>query len=133
MPRGTRRIISSRSNGRLLETAAAFVATHPETILTIPGHSAGENLVHRADGRRVPLITWAAPVDWTGMGHPDAAVWVLEDLTALQRSIRYGDSDTLYKLFVEARSIRRGIIEAGQDTAAPDFGRQHGTPKQPGT
>ncbi len=47
-----------------------------------------------------------------------------EDLTALQRAIRYGDGDTLFDLFTEARAIRRGIIQAGQDTAAPDFGRQ---------
>ena len=46
-----------------------------------------------------------------------------EDLTALQRAIRYGDGDTLFRLFSEARQIRRGIIQAGQDTAAPDFGR----------
>ena len=52
-----------------------------------------------------------------------------EDLTALQRAIRFGDGDTLYKLFVEARATRRGIIEAGQDTAAPDFGR-HGAGKK---
>jgi cyclohexadieny/prephenate dehydrogenase len=50
-----------------------------------------------------------------------------EDLIHLQRSIRYGDGDTLFKLFAEARQIRRGIIQAGQDTAAPDFGRHHGT------
>ncbi|MGH6815742.1 MAG: prephenate/arogenate dehydrogenase family protein [Hyphomicrobiaceae bacterium] len=47
-----------------------------------------------------------------------------EDLTALQRAIRYGDGETLFKLFTEARAIRRGIIQAGQDTAAPDFGRR---------
>jgi cyclohexadieny/prephenate dehydrogenase len=47
-----------------------------------------------------------------------------EDLAELQRAIRYGDGDTLFKLFTEARQIRRGIIQAGQDTAAPDFGRQ---------
>ena len=47
---------------------------------------ANDIVVHRPDGRRVPLITWAAPVDWTGMGNPDAAVWVLEDLTALQQA-----------------------------------------------
>ena len=47
-----------------------------------------------------------------------------EDLTALQRAIRFGDGDTLFRLFTEARAVRRGIIEAGQDTAAPDFGRQ---------
>jgi cyclohexadieny/prephenate dehydrogenase len=46
-----------------------------------------------------------------------------EDLTALQRAIRYGEGETLFKLFTEARAIRRGIIQAGQDTAAPDFGR----------
>jgi len=46
-----------------------------------------------------------------------------EDLTALQRAIRYGEGDTLFKLFSDARAIRRGIIEAGQDTPAPDFGR----------
>ncbi|MCL4765205.1 MAG: prephenate/arogenate dehydrogenase family protein [Hyphomicrobiaceae bacterium] len=47
-----------------------------------------------------------------------------EDLTALQRAIRYGDGRTLFELFSAARTVRRGIIQAGQDTAAPDFGRQ---------
>ena len=46
-----------------------------------------------------------------------------EDLTALQRAIRVGDSDTLFDHFTRTRAIRRGIIEAGQDTSAPDFGR----------
>jgi cyclohexadieny/prephenate dehydrogenase len=46
-----------------------------------------------------------------------------EDLTDLQRAIRYGDGERLFQLFTEARAIRRGIIQAGQDTAAPDFGR----------
>lgn len=46
-----------------------------------------------------------------------------EDLIHLQRAIRYGDGDEMFKLFSEARGIRRGIIQAGQDTAAPDFGR----------
>ena len=46
-----------------------------------------------------------------------------EDLTALQRAIRFGDGDTLFKLFADARAIRRGVLQAGQDTAAPDFGR----------
>ena len=39
-----------------------------------------------------------------------------EDLIHLQRAIRYGDGDELFKLFSEARGIRRGIIQAGQDT-----------------
>ncbi|WP_034491249.1 prephenate/arogenate dehydrogenase family protein [Afifella pfennigii] len=46
-----------------------------------------------------------------------------EDLTALQRAIRWGDGETLFNLFTRTRSIRRGIIEAGQETADPDFGR----------
>jgi cyclohexadieny/prephenate dehydrogenase len=46
-----------------------------------------------------------------------------EDLTDLQRAIRYGDGERLFNLFTEARAVRRGVIQAGQDTAAPDFGR----------
>lgn len=46
-----------------------------------------------------------------------------EDLTVLQRAIRFGDGDTLFRLFSDSRELRRGIIQAGQDTAAPDFGR----------
>ncbi len=54
-----------------------------------------------------------------------------EDLTALQRAIRWGDGEALFELFTRTRAIRRGIIEAGQETAAPDFGREHGpTPKK---
>jgi cyclohexadieny/prephenate dehydrogenase len=50
-----------------------------------------------------------------------------EDLSALQRAIRWGDGETLFNIFSRSRQIRRGIIAAGQDTAAPDFGR--GVPK----
>jgi cyclohexadieny/prephenate dehydrogenase len=52
-----------------------------------------------------------------------------EDLTALQRAIRYGDGDALFDMFNKARAIRRGIIEAGQDTPAADFGRRQGLEK----
>jgi cyclohexadieny/prephenate dehydrogenase len=52
-----------------------------------------------------------------------------EDLSELQRAIRYGDGDTLHRLFSEARHIRRGIIQAGQDTAAVDFGRHGQAPE----
>jgi cyclohexadieny/prephenate dehydrogenase len=47
-----------------------------------------------------------------------------EELFALQRAIRTGDGDMLHAYFTRTRAIRRGIIQAGQDTAAPDFGRQ---------
>lgn len=46
-----------------------------------------------------------------------------EELFALQRAIRLGDGEHLHAYFTKTRAIRRGIIEAGQDTSAPDFGR----------
>ena len=46
-----------------------------------------------------------------------------EDLAALQRAVRWGDGDALFNLFTRTRAIRRSIVEAGQDTAAPNFGR----------
>ncbi|ARJ68374.1 prephenate/arogenate dehydrogenase family protein [Paracoccus contaminans] len=49
-----------------------------------------------------------------------------EELFVLQRAIRMGDGQQLHDYFTRTRAIRRGIIEAGQDTAAPDFGRSAG-------
>lgn len=46
-----------------------------------------------------------------------------EELFVLQRAIRMGDGAQLHDYFTRTRAIRRGIIEAGQDTDAPDFGR----------
>lgn len=46
-----------------------------------------------------------------------------EELFALQRAIRTGDGELLFNYFTRTRAIRQSIIEAGQDTAAPDFGR----------
>ena len=75
-------------------------------------------------------IAASDPVMWRDvfLNNKEAVLEMLgrfsEDLTALQRAIRYGEADTLYRLFTEARATRRGIIEAGQDTAAPDFGRR---------
>lgn len=51
----------------------------------------------------------------------------LEDLSQLQRAVRVGDGAALEQLFSRTRAIRRSIIDVGQDTAAPDFGRPHGT------
>lgn len=47
-----------------------------------------------------------------------------EELFALQRAIRTGDGEHLHDYFTRTRAIRRGIIEAGQDTDAPNFGRK---------
>lgn len=46
-----------------------------------------------------------------------------EDLTVLQRAIRWGDGDMLFDLFTRTRAVRRSIIEQGQDDGRPDFGR----------
>ncbi len=50
----------------------------------------------------------------------------LEDLSKLQRMVRVGDGAGMEALFTRTRKIRRSIITAGQETAAPDFGRPHG-------
>src|SRR5262245_9340557 len=83
-------------------------------------------------------IAASDPVMWRDvfLNNKEAVLEMLgrfsEDLTALQRAIRFGDGDILHKLFSESRAVRRGIIEAGQDTAAADFGRHHGASgKQP--
>ena len=51
-----------------------------------------------------------------------------EDLAALQRAIRWEDGDMLHQVFTRARGIRRSIVEAGQDTDAPNFGRDGSDP-----
>ena len=48
-----------------------------------------------------------------------------EDLSKLTRAIRRGDGEALFEHFSRTRAIRRGIVEIGQDSAAPDFGRPH--------
>ncbi|MEX1036626.1 MAG: prephenate/arogenate dehydrogenase family protein [Sneathiella sp.] len=57
-----------------------------------------------------------------------------EDLAQLQRAIRWEDGETLFNVFSRTRAIRRQIIDAGQETPEPDFGRVHtseGTDKTP--
>lgn len=46
-----------------------------------------------------------------------------EDLSALQRAIRWGDGEALFELFTRTRDIRRQIIDIGQESDAPNFGR----------
>jgi cyclohexadieny/prephenate dehydrogenase len=84
--------------------------------------------------RDLTRIAASDPVMWRDvfLNNKEAVLEMLgrfsEDLTALQRAIRYGEGDTLHRLFTEARATRRGIIEAGQDTDAPDFGRHGAKP-----
>ncbi len=74
-------------------------------------------------------IAASDPTMWRDvfLTNKDATLEILgrftEELFALQRAIRTGDGDHLHAYFTHTRAIRRGIIEAGQDTDAPDFGR----------
>ncbi len=76
-------------------------------------------------------IAASDPTMWRDvfLSNKDAVLDVLqrfsEDLSALQRAIRWGDGDYLHALFTRTRAVRRTIIDAGQDTAADDFGRPH--------
>jgi len=76
-------------------------------------------------------IAASDPTMWRDvfLSNKDAVLEMLqrfsEDLTALQRAIRWGDGDALFELFSRTRDVRRNIIEQGQDDAAPDFGRSH--------
>ena len=74
-------------------------------------------------------IAASDPTMWRDvfLNNKDATLEILgrftEELFALQRAIRQGDGDHLHAYFTRTRSIRRSIVEAGQDTDAPDFGR----------
>jgi cyclohexadieny/prephenate dehydrogenase len=77
-------------------------------------------------------IAASDPVMWRDvfLNNKDAVLEMLgrfnEDVSALTKAIRRGDGEALTEHFTRTRDIRRGVIEAGQDTAAADFGRPHG-------
>ncbi len=77
-------------------------------------------------------IAASDPVMWRDvfLNNKDAVLEMLgrfnEDVSALTKAIRRGDGEALSEHFNRTRAIRRGVIEAGQDTAAADFGRPHG-------
>ena len=74
-------------------------------------------------------IAASDPTMWRDvfLTNKDATIEILgrftEELMALQRAIRTGDGEQLHAYFTHTRAIRRGILEAGQDTDKPDFGR----------
>lgn len=82
-------------------------------------------------------IAASDPTMWRDvfLNNKDAVLEMLgrfqEDLVSLQRAIRFGDGEALHQTFSDARTIRRGVIQAGQDTAAPDFGRSSAAMPQP--
>ncbi len=90
----------------------------------------GEVIKYSAGGfRDFTRIAASDPTMWRDvfLNNREAVLEMLgrfnEDLAALQRAIRWGDGDALFNLFTRTRAIRRSIIDAGQDTAAPNFGR----------
>jgi cyclohexadieny/prephenate dehydrogenase len=92
--------------------------------------SQSEVIKYSASGfRDFTRIAASDPTMWRDvfLTNKDAVLDILgrfaEELFTLQRAIRMGDGDHLHAYFTRTRAIRRGIIEAGQDTAAPDFGR----------
>ncbi len=82
-------------------------------------------------------IAASDPTMWRDvfLANKDAVLEMLgtfnEDLSKLTRAIRRGDGDALFEHFTRTRAIRRGIIQLGQDSAAPDFGRTHASLPKP--
>ncbi len=92
----------------------------------------GEVIKYSAGGfRDFTRIAASDPTMWRDvfLNNREAVLEILqrltEDVTMLQRAIRWGDGDALFDLFTRTRAIRRSIIEQGQDDPAPDFGRSH--------
>ncbi|HJT42973.1 MAG TPA: prephenate/arogenate dehydrogenase family protein [Rhizomicrobium sp.] len=90
----------------------------------------GEVIKYSASGfRDFTRIAASDPTMWRDvfLNNRDAVLEVLgrfnEDLSQLQRAVRNGDGQTLFDWFTRTRAIRRAIIDLGQDTAAPNFGR----------
>ncbi len=101
--------------------------------------SNSEVIEYSASGfRDFTRIAASDPTMWRDvfLTNKDAVLDILgrftEELFVLQRAIRMGDGQHLFDYFTRTRAIRRGIIEAGQDTAAPDFGRATPPPSTKG-
>jgi cyclohexadieny/prephenate dehydrogenase len=95
----------------------------------------GEVIKYSAGGfRDFTRIAASDPTMWRDvfLNNREAVLEMLgrfnEDLSALQRAIRWGDGDMLFNLFTRTRAIRRSIIDAGQDSAEPNFGRRKKKP-----
>ena len=98
-----------RGNNRIDSLRNLLADPRVALLFLIPG--VGETL--RVNGRA--RITVA----------PDMLQRFSEDLSALQRAIRWGKGDELFDLFTRTRAVRRSIVEQGQDDDAADFGRAH--------
>ncbi len=90
----------------------------------------GEVIKYSAGGfRDFTRIAASDPTMWRDvfLYNRDAVLEVLgrfnEDLAVLQRAVRDGNGDKLFAFFTRTRAIRRAIIDIGQDSDAPNFGR----------
>src|SRR6202165_5509033 len=76
-------------------------------------------------------IAASDPTMWRDvfLANKDAVLEMLgrfnEDISALTKAIRKGDGEALFEHFKRTRAIRKGIVDIGQDSPAPDFGRPH--------
>ncbi|WP_029057954.1 prephenate/arogenate dehydrogenase family protein [Stappia stellulata] len=130
-------------------TVETMDADHHDLVLAIVSHLPhiiAYNIVGTADDleavTKSEVIKYSASGfrDFTRLAASDPTMWrdvclhnkdailemlarFSEDLAALQRAVRWGDGDALFELFTRTRSIRRSIVEAGQDTDSPNFGR----------
>jgi cyclohexadieny/prephenate dehydrogenase len=128
-----------------------MAATHHDLVLAITSHvphliaynivsvaaelatvTQSEVMKFSAGGfRDFTRIASSDPVMWRDifLNNRDAVLEMLgrfsEDLTALQKAVRWGDGDYLIDVFTRGRQIRRGVIEAGQETSEPNFGRRN--------
>ncbi|MDE2183401.1 MAG: prephenate/arogenate dehydrogenase family protein [Alphaproteobacteria bacterium] len=90
----------------------------------------GEVIKYSAGGfRDFTRIAASDPTMWRDvfLNNREAVLEMLgrfeEDLNVLKRAIRWSDGEVLFNFFTRTRAIRRGVVDAGQDTAAPNFGR----------
>lgn len=135
---------------RLGANVETMSVTHHDAVLALTSHLPhliAYNIVGTADDfgdeTRSEVVKFSAsgfrdftriaasdPIMWRDifLANKDAVLQMLgrfnEDLSALQRMIRRGDGQGLEQFFARTREIRRSIIEQGQDTTAPDFGRR---------
>ncbi len=98
----------------------------------LEGVTQSEVLKFSAGGfRDFTRIAASDPIMWRDvfLTNKDAVLEMLgtfnEDLSKLTRAIRRGDGEALFEHFSRTRAIRRSIVQIGQDSAAPDFGRPH--------
>jgi cyclohexadieny/prephenate dehydrogenase len=104
------------------------------TAADLETHTRSEVIKFSAGGfRDFTRIAASDPTMWRDifLHNKEAVLEILSrfnnDLDALVKAIQSGDGATLFDTFTRTRAIRKSIIEVGQDTAEPDFGRRHGT------